>query len=253
MKKNKKKQNYRVIVLAAGVGSRINEITKTIPKTMIKINGKFIFEYILENLYKAKIKEVIFVVGYKANILIPKLKKKCDELKIKLKIVVNKKYKSTNTMFSLWLARKYLKSKFIFLHGDLIFSDKMLIKFIKFPYKNVMLVDKNYPKDWDDAMKIISNNNLLKYMSKSITLSEMDGVAIGMYKFNSNGAKNLFKVIRKLIIKNIKKSWVSEAINIMSKTTKINLQISKLHSWADVDNLNDLKSANKIINNMKLD
>ena len=253
MQKNKKEQNYKAIVLAAGVGSRINKITKTIPKTMIKINGKFIFEYILENLHKAKIKEVIFVVGYKANILVPKLTKKCAELKIKLNIVINKKYKSTNTMYSLWLARKYLKSKFIFLHGDLIFSNKMLIKFIKFACNNVILVDKNNPKDWDDAMKIISNNKLLKYMSKSITLSEMDGVAIGMYKFDSNGAKNLFKIIRKLIKKNVKKSWVSEAINIMSKTTKINLQISKLHSWADVDNLIDLKSANEIINNMELE
>ena len=41
MQKNKKEQNYKAIVLAAGVGSRINKITKTIPKTMIKINGKF--------------------------------------------------------------------------------------------------------------------------------------------------------------------------------------------------------------------
>lgn len=220
---------------------------------MIKINGKFIFEYIIENLHKANIREVIFVVGYKANILVPKLKKKCEELKIKLKIVVNKKYKSTNTMYSLWLARKYLKSKFIFLHGDLIFSYKMLIKFIKFTNNNVILVDKNNPKDWDDAMKIISNNNLFKYMSKSVTLSEMDGVAIGMYKFNYNGAKDLFKIIGMLVRKNIKKSWVSEALNIMSKKTKINLQISKLYSWADVDNLLDLKSAKKIINNMELE
>ena len=42
----------------------------------------------------------------------------------------------------------------------------------------MLLLDKNNPKDWDDAMKIISNNKLLKYMSKSITVSEMDGVAI---------------------------------------------------------------------------
>ncbi len=253
MLNGKKKQNYKAIVLAAGVGSRINEITKNIPKTMIKINKKFIFEYILENLHKAKIREVIFVVGYKSNILVPKLKKKCKELKIKLKIVVNKKYKSTNTMYSLWLARKHLKSKFIFLHGDLIFSYKMLIKFIKFTNNNVILVDKNNPKDWDDAMKIISNNNFFKYMSKSITLNEMDGVAIGMYKFNYNGSKNLFKTIGMLIKKNVKKSWVSEALNIMSKKTKINLQVSKLHAWADVDNLVDLKSAKKIIYNMELE
>ena len=70
------RHKYKAVVLTAGVGSRINEITKTIPKSMIKINDKFIFEYILQNLHKAKIKEVIFVVGYKANILKPKLKKK---------------------------------------------------------------------------------------------------------------------------------------------------------------------------------
>ena len=137
MKKNHKiyKHKYKAVILTAGVGSRINEITKSIPKSMIKINGKYIFEYILENLNKAKIREVIFVVGYKSNILKPKLKKKCDELGMKLKIVVSKKYKTTNTMYSLWLARNYLKSDFIFLHGDLIFSFKMLYKFINFPYK----------------------------------------------------------------------------------------------------------------------
>ena len=211
------KHNYKAVILAAGLGSRINQITKKIPKTMIKINKKYIFEYILENLHKANIREVVFVVGYKANILKPKLQKKCNELGMNLKILFNKKYKTTNTMYSLWLARNYLKSKFIFLHGDLIFSYKMLFKFIRFPKQNVVLVDKNNPKDWDDAMKIISNNKLLKYMSKSITVSEMDGVAIGMYKFNRKGSKLLFKIITNLIKVKIRKNWVSEAINIMSK------------------------------------
>jgi choline kinase len=256
MKKKKLLNNdhkYKAVILAAGVGSRINEITKKIPKTMIKINKKYIFEHILENLHMSNIHEVIIVVGYKANILKPLLKKKCNELGINLKIVFNKRYKSTNTMYSLWLARKYLKSKFIFLHGDLIFSYKMLFKFIRFPAHNAVLVDKNNPKDWDDAMKIISNNKLLKYMSKSITVSEMDGVAIGMYKFNYDGSKLLFKTISQLVKLKIEKNWVSEAINIISKKIKINLQISKLHAWADVDNLFDLKSANKIIKDMDLE
>ena len=252
MKKNHKiyKHKYKAVILTAGVGSRINEITKSIPKSMIKINGKYIFEYILENLNKAKIREVIFVVGYKSNILKPKLKKKCDELGMKLKIVVSKKYKTTNTMYSLWLARNYLKSDFIFLHGDLIFSFKMLYKFINFSYKNSVLVDEREPKDWDDAMKIISSNYLLKYMSKSISLNEMDGVAIGMYKFNKQGSSILFKTIGKLIKDGHTKNWVSEALNIISKQININIQTSK-YVWADVDNLVDLKSANRIIKNME--
>ena len=69
--------NLKAIVLTAGIGSRINKYTRLIPKSMIKINQKYIFEYILENLHKAKIKEVIFVVGYKSNLLKPKIIKKC--------------------------------------------------------------------------------------------------------------------------------------------------------------------------------
>ena len=44
MKKNHKVNNhkYKAVVLTAGVGSRINEITKTIHKSMIIINNKFI-------------------------------------------------------------------------------------------------------------------------------------------------------------------------------------------------------------------
>ena len=250
---NQKNRNIKAVVLAAGIGSRINEITKSIPKTMIKINDKCIYEYILENLINNNIYNVVFVIGYSANILEPILRAKCKELDINLEIVKNKDYETTNTMYSLWLARNSLKSDFVYLHGDLLFSSKMLSLFMKSSHKNCVLVDKNNPLDWDDAMKIISNNNLLKYMSKSITINEMDGVAIGIYKFNKQGSKILFKIIKNLINAGITKNWVSEAINIMSKHINVNLQISKLHAWADVDNLTDLKSAKKIIKKMELE
>ena len=250
---NQKNRNIKAVVLAAGIGSRINKITKSIPKTMIEINDKCIYEYILENLVNNNIYNVVFVIGYRASKLKPILKAKCKELGINLEVVENKQYKTTNTMYSLWLARDLLKSDFIYLHGDLLFSSKMLSLFIKCHHKNCVLVDKNNPLDWDDAMKIISNNNLLKYMSKSITINEMDGVAIGIYKFDKRGGKILFKTIKDLIEAGITKNWVSEAINIMSKHIDINLQISKLHAWADVDNLSDLESAKKIIKKMELE
>ena len=250
---NQKNRNIKAVVLAAGIGSRINEITKSIPKTMIKINDKCIYEYILENLINNNIYNVVFVIGYRANILEPILRAKCKELDINLEIVKNKDYETTNTMYSLWLARNSLKSDFVYLHGDLLFSSKMLSLFMKSSHKNCVLVDKNNPLDWDDAMKIISNNNLLKYMSKSITINEMDGVAIGIYKFNKQGSKISFKIIKNLINAGITKNWVSEAINIMSKHINVNLQISKLHAWADVDNLTELKSAKKIIKKMELE
>ena len=56
--------NIKAVVLAAGVGSRINEITKSIPKTMIEINGKCIYEYIIESLVDNHIYDVVFIIGF---------------------------------------------------------------------------------------------------------------------------------------------------------------------------------------------
>ena len=73
------------------------------------------------------------------------------------------------------------------------------------------MIDRNQPTDWDDAMKVITNGKLLRYMSKSVTVHEMDGVAIGMYKFSSKGSVILFKTIENLIKKGSVKSSISVA------------------------------------------
>ena len=242
-----REEKLKAVVLAAGLGSRISEITKDIPKTMIEINGKCIFEHILGNLVENDIYDVVFIIGYREELLRPLLERSCSKLGVNLEIIINDRYATTNTMYSLWMARDVVKSDFLYLHGDLIFSSEMLRLFINSSDGNSILVDKKYPDDWEDAMKIISSNSLLKYMSKAITLNEMDGIAIGMYKFNQVGRDELFRVMQVLVDKGATQNWISEAINILSKKMNINLEISFLHNWADVDNLVDLESANKIL------
>ena len=237
----------KAVVLAAGLGSRISELTNNIPKAMIKIENQYIFKIIINSLIKTGINELVIIVGYKSNLLKTSIKNEYKDQNIKISFITNTKYSSTNTMYSLWLARRELDCPFIYLHGDLIFSYKMVKIFLESNKGNAILVDKRFPLDWNDAMKIIAHGNELKYMSKQITLNEMDGIAIGIYKFDYNGSKRLFEIISKLIAKGVVSSWVSEAINILAKNTSINIELNKdSYPWADVDNLKDLKMGNKI-------
>lgn len=236
----------KAVILAAGPGSRLTEITRHIPKTMIQINKKYIFEYIVEAIAKCGISQIVFIVGYQYKRLIPLIKERCKKFGLNLAFVVNPRYKETNTMYSLWLARKHLKDSFIYFHGDLLFSYPMLENLIKSPYENAVLIDKKFPIDWDDAMKVITHNHEIKYMSKSITINEMDGIAIGIYKFNRGAACELFKIVGTLIRKGVERSWISEAINILAKNLKINIVENKKYPWVDVDNLNDLEMAKSI-------
>ena len=237
----------KAIMLAAGLGSRISELTNSVPKAMIKISNKYIFEIVIDKLIETGINDLIIVIGYKADLLKTEINKIYKNVNFKISYVRNEDYASTNTMYSLWLAKEKLNCPFLFLHGDLIFNHKMLDNFVKSKYSNSILVDKRFPLDWDDAMKVISHNRKLKYMSKQITLNEMDGIAIGVYKFDLRGSKALFSVISNLINKKVYSSWVSEAINILSKKIDINIDYNDSnHPWTDVDNLNDLEMGLKI-------
>jgi len=237
----------KAVILAAGLGSRLDEITKNIPKTMIQINGQYIFKNIVNAIVNNNIKDIIFVVGYKSELLREVICKELEHYDLNIAFVMNPNYQSTNTMYSLWLCRQYLDCDFVYFHGDLIFSEKMLKNFIKSGLHNAILIDREFPLDWEDAMKVITHDDKLKYMSKSITVNEMDGTAIGIYKFDKLGSRKLFHVIDNLIKKGVVSSWVSEAINIVSKKVTIKIEYNHSYPWADVDNLIDLEMGRKIL------
>jgi L-glutamine-phosphate cytidylyltransferase len=238
----------KAVILAAGVGSRLNEITKDIPKTMIQINGRYIFSMLVDALVDAGITSIVFVIGYKKDLLRRVIEEELAGRALDVTFVVNDRFQSTNTMYSLWLAREHLDCDFAYFHGDLVFSRKMLRAFLASPTANAVLVDQRYPLDWQDAMKVIIHGNELKYMSKAVTVNEMDGTAIGIYKFSQKGARELFGVIGRLIEKGVVSSWVSEAMNIAAKAVPIEVVVNSDHNWADVDNMTDLRWGQEVGN-----
>jgi dTDP-glucose pyrophosphorylase len=62
-------QRMKAVILAAGKGTRMKELTNELPKPMLRIQGKPILEHILEGLLGAGIREVFIVTGYKAEVV----------------------------------------------------------------------------------------------------------------------------------------------------------------------------------------
>ena len=59
----------KVVILAGGLGTRISEYTKTIPKPMIKINGIPIILHIMKHYAKFGFKDFYIALGYKGNVI----------------------------------------------------------------------------------------------------------------------------------------------------------------------------------------
>ena len=127
----------KVVILAGGLGTRISEYTKTIPKPMIKICGKPIIHRIIDHYIKYGHLEFYIALGYKGNVIKNYFKKKKFNKKIKIHLIDTGK--NTMTGGRLKRLKKYLNETFLLTYGDGL-SNINLKKLIKFHRLNNKLI-----------------------------------------------------------------------------------------------------------------
>lgn len=122
----------KVVILAGGLGTRMSEITKTIPKPMVKILDKPILIHIMEHYYKFGFDEFYIALGYKGNIIRNYFKKNRFDWKVHL----IETGKNSMTGGRLKRLKKYLNNEtFLMTYGDGI-SDVNIRRLISFHKKN---------------------------------------------------------------------------------------------------------------------
>ena len=159
----------KVVILAGGLGTRISEYTKTIPKPMIPINNVPILIHIINHYKKYNFKEFYIAVGYKSNVI----KNYFKNNKIK-NCKINLIHTGQNTMTGGRLKRlsKYLgKETFLMTYGDGLsnINLKKLIKFHKKKGKIITLTAVRPPARFG-AIKIVKNK--VKYFKEKSSLDE---------------------------------------------------------------------------------
>jgi choline kinase len=111
-----------LIICAAGRGSRIRSVLKNKPKSLISFNGITVLENLLDIFNLNKVSKVIIILGYKKDKIIKKIGYKFKDKKITY--IFNKKFKTTNNMYSLVLTKKYINQDIIFVASDLYLEKK---------------------------------------------------------------------------------------------------------------------------------
>ncbi len=125
----------QAVILAAGKGTRLRPLTYITPKPLIKVKGKPLIEYNLDNLPES-IDEVIIVVSYLKEEIINHLGYNYKGIKIRY---VNQK-DALGTAHAVKMCQKYLKNRFLVFMGDDIYKAEDIKKCLKF--KNCMLVQE---------------------------------------------------------------------------------------------------------------
>ena len=241
----------QAIILAAGMGKRLKQLTNNNTKCMVKVNGVTMIERMLSQLDKLNLSNITVVVGYKGK----ELQEYISTLNIKTKInyVENEIYDKTNNIYSLYLARHcLLQEDTLLLESDLIFEDFVLEKIVNDPYPSLALVAKY--ESWMDGTVVTldEENNITRFLDKkAFKFEDIKNYykTVNIYKFSKEFSTSHYVPFLEAYSKALgDNEYYEQVLKVITLLDKPEIKATKLgnESWYEIDDVQDLDIAESI-------
>lgn len=241
----------QAIILAAGMGKRLGDLTRNNTKCMVKVNGVPLIDRALTQLSRLDLSRVIMVIGYEGE----KLRAHVGDCYKGLKItyIENPVYDKTNNIYSLSLARKELQEDdTLLIESDLIFEGQLLDKLVNNPCPNLALVDKY--ETWMDGtmVKLDDDNNIVNFVPKKAFRYDEVGSyykTVNIYKFSRDFLRNSYVPFLEAYTKALgNNEYYEQVLRVITLLDKCDLKALPLEGekWYEIDDIQDLDIAETI-------
>lgn len=239
----------QAIILAAGMGKRLGDLTKDNTKCMVRVNGTPLIDRMLDQLSRHNLRRVVIVVGYEGEKLRRYIGNRFDD-RLKIEYIENPVYDKTNNIYSLALAKEQLQEDdTLLVESDLIFDDSMLDLILNDPLPNLALVAKY--QTWMDGtmVRIDDDNNIVNFVpKKAFKYSEVDFYhkTVNIYKFSREFSQQKYvpflEAYSKALGNNEYYEQVLRVITFLDKSELKALPITT-EKWYEIDDQQDLDIA----------
>ena len=236
----------KVLMLAAGVGTRISRYLGDHPKCCVEVGGKPLIRRTMELFYRNNITDIAIVVGYQEKYIHEALKG------FEYTTYKNPFYKVTNSIASMWFAKDFMDSNedFLILNADLFIEDSMLNRLINIKKSPIFLSDSTRIKDADYRFNW-EDDRLLRF-GKELTNEETTGEYVGIAKIEKQDIKTMKAQLEYLVDQGEYNIWWEDVFYSLVETGKpIYIEDIKGSFWAEVDFIEDYNRILDYIKNKK--
>ena len=229
----------RAVILAAGNGKRMGRLTADRPKAMLDVGGRSLITRSLDALASVGIDDVTIVVGYQQQCL-------RDHLKDRVRFIENPRYQTTNSLYSLWLAREVLADGAVIMNSDILLSSALLRRLVFAPVEDAVLIDTSSSYG-DEEMKVKTWQGFAVDFGKDLPPWEAHGENVGVLKFGPQGARRLVGHVDRLIAAGDVKAWAPAAFRALSHEWPLRVVTTDDLPWTEIDFPDDLVRARQLI------
>ena len=238
----------QAMILAAGMGKRLKDLTRDNTKCMVQVNGVTLIDRMLHQIERQHLSKVVIVVGYEGQ----KLMDYIATLDIQTPIVYvnNPIYDKTNNIYSLALAKEYLKEEdTILFESDIIFEDSVLEALISDPRDTLALVDK-YER-WMDGtcVKLGPEDEIIDFVpGKRFDFSEIQEYykTVNIYKFSKHFSQTHYVPFLDAYQKALgENEYYEQVLRVITMLDDPVIRAKRLEGqrWYEIDDIQDLDIA----------
>ena len=241
----------QAIILAAGMGKRLKELTQDRTKCMVQVNGVALIDRMLHQIESRHLSRIVIVVGYQGE----KLMEYIDTLGIRTPIVYvqNPIYDKTNNIYSLALAKDYLcQDDTLLFESDLIFEDAVIDQLLDDPRETLALVDKY--ESWMDGtcVKLGPDDSIASFVpGKNFRFAEAHEYykTVNIYKFGRHFSRTHYVPFLEAYSKALgNNEYYEQVLRVITMLDDPEIRAKRLSGqlWYEIDDIQDLDIASSM-------
>jgi choline kinase len=223
----------KVLLLAAGRGTRISRYLSGNPKCTVDIGEQKLIRYTIEMFHKKGIHDIAMVLGYRAEVIQEVLKD------YEIKYYYNPFFDVTNSIASAWFAREFLADldDTLIMNADVYLEESLLDHILACKISPVMFADGTRIEDADYKFQY-QDGQLLKY-GKELTVAETSGEYIGIGRFSKAFMPEFLEELDAMISTQQHSVWWENILYSMVGTKPVYVDTVDGMFWAEVDYVED--------------
>lgn len=248
----------KLIILAAGQGTRLKPLTDKMPKCMVPLAGKNLLDWKIETALKAGMasEDIIIVGGYKAE----QIQHRAG------RVLINPRYAETNMVQTLWCAREDFGESIIIAYGDIVYTEEVFNKMLSCQHHIGIAVDHDWLPYWEqrfqdvlsdaESLSLDSSGKLTGIGQKVDAIGKIEGQYIGLMTFQDEGINVLSRLYEKELHcfenglpgmapqRNLDSLYMTDMLQGLIENGSSLHEIPIHGGWVEIDNLFDLELAN---------
>ena len=241
----------RGIILAAGRGSRMGNLTDSHPKCLIKLAGKTLLDWQISAMRHSGIREIVVIAGYRAESLISR----------DYHVLKNPRWSETNMLRSLTVASKLLMTEeCIVSYADIAYHPDTINQMLDSTGDIAITFDLDWQQLWERRFQTpledaetfqYREGNLVEIGQKANSVKEIQGQYIGLLKFTPTGWHQVRTSLSSLDDKDIDQLDMTSMLRRLIRENVPVKAIPVSGRWCEVDSESDLKLYNSLLLNGK--